>query len=122
MSIPGNSDDRWAAISSIKGTKRQAFLKAGVSIRTHCGSESGTLTRAKACRAVSGSCTIMPSEIDRFEMNGNGCPTSTDSGVSIGKIIRSNRSSAAARSSPARSFHPRRWTSRRASAGRMEPA
>ena len=48
------------------------------------GSTSGTLTRAKRVSPVEGSRTVTPTDRDRFEMYGNGCPGPTASGVSTG--------------------------------------
>ncbi len=59
------------------GTRRLPVL-------TKRSSTSGTLTRANRSSPVSGSEAITPSESDRPETYGKGCPGPTASGVRMG--------------------------------------
>ena len=68
-------------------------------ITTNRGSTGGTFTRAIRCSPVPGSPTSTRRFSDRLEMYGNGCPGSTASGVSTGKIWRWKTSTRYARSS-----------------------
>jgi hypothetical protein len=58
------------------------------------------------------------SERLRFEMNGNGCAGSNDSGVSVGSTDVSKYDRISSRSSAVSSSYSRRWMPASASAGR----
>ena len=75
-----------------RGTKRNPFPTL-----TKRDSSGGTFTRAKRCSRLP-SVTITPRFSDRLEMYGNGCPGSTASGVSTGKMSRSKAVSSSTRS------------------------
>ncbi len=84
-SMPGNSRSRCAAITVSSGTNRSPSGSG-----TNRGSSGGTFTRANLRTPVIGSRTNAARLRDRFEMYGNGCAGSTDSGVSTGKMRSSN--------------------------------
>ena len=69
ISMPGKSCGRKCAITCSIGTSRSA----APTVRKR-GSASGTFTRAKRSSPVSGSRARTPSESERPEMYGNGCP------------------------------------------------
>ena len=45
----------------------------------------GIFTRAKILSSSFAAFSDTPSDVDKFEINGKGCPGSTDKGVKIGK-------------------------------------
>ena len=81
------------------------------------GNTLGTFTRAKRRSPVSGSDTMAARLSARLEMYGNGWAGSTASGVSTGKIRRSNTSVNSIRSATSRSCHPSTFTPTSARAG-----
>src|ERR1043165_848630 len=76
-----------------------------VEMLSHWGKDFGILIRAKSFSSRSGGLTVTPSEVERFDRNGNGWPESTAKGVSTGKTFSLKYLFAALTSSSVSSFH-----------------
>ena len=106
-SMPVNSMSRCDAMRSSRATNRVDPSLVGTQRRRVLG----TLTRANRSSASAGSRISTARFSDRSEMNGNGCPGSTASGVSTGnthfsKCSRSRRRSSSSSASGVSRFTP----------------
>src|SRR5579862_7164650 len=81
------------------------------------GRSGGTLTLATRSSPLTGSPTLNNRLRERLEIYGKGCPGSTASGVSTGKIWRRNTSTRYSRSSSSRDAQSESLTPASASAG-----
>ena len=120
-SMPAKSAPRCAEITSSSATKRTCGPLVPP-VGTHRARVLGTFTLAKRSSPSTGSRIITARFSDRSEMNGNGWPGSTASGVSTGNTRSSKCARSTARSSASSWSHDSRKIPSLSRAGRTRCA